>query len=728
MQAHVIEAREPVPPEAASSDTAAWPPFRDVVAPLQVPCWDSDALVPPAVAQAWARVLVMYWSRAERLGALDLAQPLYVLDLAPGGGTLAARMLAALHDELAARGQLGWPVRYLLCPQGPEPAAVAARLMQAPALRPFAVQGWLERATWQARTGHPLLLGASRFPLFGARNPVVALAAGNLSALPADLYCAHYGELLLGRAVLQPPASETGGPLLDCAWRALEPVDEPVPCVAVLLEHYRASLISAPVLLSEPALALADALADLGAGRYLLLAADSGVAAQQQIQLGALALPQETPDGRLQLPVNFHALALHQESGGARVANLEAGGSGLVLHMACRDAVAGLDEAGWQAMTRAADAVHPADRWGHVNGAPVQSLEEMNFRLRSAGFDPLVLGAMLQGLGHLDGSGLQVDDVTQASLRRSLALSWERAPAPLRSTGLGTALADLLLHLGDWALLRDVLHDVPLAPADAAHRQVQLALLDAATGRTAAGLAGLQRLLAYARDEQAQELQDLLHQRLARWRASPWYLPDDMRDGDLCLELLDALHVPGWLHQYRDEHIACIAGLPPLATPDDAMRYLERVQHGGSAEYALVHAQHGLVGAVGVRRLGDMAHVHFWIGVDHQGRGLGGQALRLLLRCVAAVGVQHVFTSVYRGNLRSRRILDRTGFVPVAHDAQGDDANFEFLHLAPGHGGTGAPPGELAERLVRMCAAIGEPLVSAHELGGQAAEMHQGKR
>ena len=715
MQAHVIEAREPVPPEAAPSDTAAWPPFRDVVAPLQVPCWDSDALVPPAVAQAWARVLVMYWSRAERLGALDLAQPLYVLDLAPGDGTMAARLLAALHEELAARGQQGWPVRYLLCPQGAGAVATAARLMQAAALRPFAVQGWLDRASWQARTGHPLLLGASRFPLFGSRNPVAALAAGNLSMLGADLYCAHYGELLLGQAALQPDAHETGEPLLDCAWRALEPADEPAASVAALLEHYRASLISAPVLLSEPALALADALADLGAGRYLLLAADSGVAAAQQIQLGALALPQETPGGRLQLPVNFHALALHQESGGARVANLESGGSGLVLHMACRDAVAGLDDAGWQAMTRAADAVHPADRWGHVHGAPVQSLEEMNFRLRSAGFDPLVLDALLQGLGHLDDSGLQVCDVTQASLRRSLALSWERAPAPLRGTGLGTALADLLLHLGDWALLRNVLQDAPAAPADAVHRQLQLALLDVATGRTAAGLAGLQRSLAHGGDGQAQELHDLLHERLARWRASPWYLPDDMRDGDLCLELLDALHVPDWLHQYRDEHIARIAGLPPLATPDDAAAYLQRVQRDESAEYALVHAQHGLVGAVGVRRLHDMAHLHFWIGVDHQGRGLGGQALRLLLRCVAAAGVQHVFTSVYRGNLRSRRILDRAGFAPVAHNKRGDDANFEFLHLAPGRGGVSEPPAGLAARLAQLCAAIGEPLVGADD-------------
>lgn len=714
MHAHVTQARELLSIQPASSGATTGPSFRDVVAPLLAPCWDSDALVPPAVAQAWARVLVMYWSRAERLGTLELAQPLYVLDLAPGDGTLAARLLEALHDELAAHGRLEWQIRYLLCSLGEQSAAAAkaACQLEAPALRPFAVRGWLDRATWQARTGHPLLLGASRFPLFGSRNPVTALAAGNLSTLPADLYCAHYGDLLVGQAALQPQAKQVDEPLLNWAWRALEPVDEPSPCVATLLEHYRASVISAPVLLSEPALALTDALADLGGGRYLLLAADSGVAGQQQIQRNALALPQQTPERRLQLPVNFHALTLHQEAGGSRVANLEVDGSGVVLHLACRDAVTGLDDTVWEAMVRTADAAHPADRWGHLQGVPVRSLEELNFRLRAAGFDPLALASLLQDLNHLDETELNVSDAVRLSLRHSLARSWAHAPSILRGSGLNTALADLLVHLGNWTMLRDVLDDTPAADIDTVRLASHRAVLEAATGRTATGLACLQRLPLEARVDGIKELSDLMQERLASWRASPWYLPDDMRDGDLCLELLDTHHVPDWLHQYRDEQIAWMSGLPALATPDDATAYLQRVQHRDSVEYALVHAQHGLVGALGVRRVGDMAHVHFWIGVEFQGRGLGGRGLRLLIRCISAAGVRHVFTSVYRGNLRSRRMLNRTGFTLVAHLAQGDDTNFDFLHLALGTWAN-EPPGELTARLARLCAAIGEPLAEA---------------
>lgn len=152
---------------------------HEVLLPALAPPADETAatIVYPRLAHAWARTLVMYWCRLERLGSLDLAQPMYVLDLAPGDGTLARGVLRTLEAELQARGMLGWLVRYVACTLGP--AAREAR-WDDHELRQWADRGLLQQGSWPARTGSPLLLGGERVPLFGARNPVAALYAGSL--------------------------------------------------------------------------------------------------------------------------------------------------------------------------------------------------------------------------------------------------------------------------------------------------------------------------------------------------------------------------------------------------------------------------------------------------------------------------------------------------------------------------------------------------------------------
>lgn len=131
----------------------------------------------PPLARAWARALVMHWGRLERLGRLDVAQPVYVLDLAPGDGTLARAALAEIGTELQARGMLGWLVRYVACLPG---GAAAHACWSDAALQDWSERGVLQAGSWPAHTGRPLLLGPERLPLFGARNPVAALSAGGL--------------------------------------------------------------------------------------------------------------------------------------------------------------------------------------------------------------------------------------------------------------------------------------------------------------------------------------------------------------------------------------------------------------------------------------------------------------------------------------------------------------------------------------------------------------------
>ncbi|MDP2371759.1 GNAT family N-acetyltransferase [Rhodoferax sp.] len=688
--------------------------FDQAVAPLRAPPQlAASLLVSPRLVQAWSELLVMHWSRMERLGGLDLSQALYVLDFAPADAGLACGMLPALERALQARGMLGWPLRYVLCPLHGATAQVDAWLRQ-PELQPFVQRGWLDRAIWRARTGHPLLLGASRFALFGARNPVVALCAGALSNLPMQLHGTHYGQLMQAHAALRPPEQATQPHRLDYTWRGVDTDAARCGSDALLLEHYRVGVTRAPILLSEASLAMADALADFSAGCYLLLASDRGVPDERHIREGALTPPNEGTPGQLQLPVNFHALAWHQQQAGARVANLHCGELDAVVHLACRDDRVGLDEASWQGLLACADAGHPADRWWASATTPCHALTQLNFELRRSGYDPWQLTSLLQQVPALQPEVFaSASEATLAALRHSLALSWRQLPRTQCSDALRVALVDLLLQLGDWPLARQVLQDSDATPTHAAPLELQRAHLALATGDTPGARWHLARYLACCpQDDAARDLDAFLERRQRRHRHQPWHMDDTWPADELRLELLDQLHFGAWLHQFRDPLTAPLVGLPSIATVGEVQAYLDDISQGEGAEFAVLHHDAGLVGSVGFGVLEDMAHIHFWIGADHQGRGWGTRAVALLCRALRVRGMRHVFTSVYRENIRSQRILARAGFVLLAHQGQGGDAAYQFLHLPLTDAATPSAPDELEHRLLRVCAAVGSPLLS----------------
>jgi RimJ/RimL family protein N-acetyltransferase len=660
------------------------------------------ALATPALARAWAQALVMHWSRVERLGGLDLSQPLYVIDLAPGDCGLAAAVLDCLRDELHAHGMVGWPVRYLLCPL--DATHAAAGLLSQPRLREYADRGWLQQASWQPRTGHPLLLGTSRFPLFGARNPVAALAAGSLSCLPTDLYAAHHGELFEARVTAQDDGDAKWA--LQCDWRPVAP-GAAEPPVAKLLEHYRHAFDNAPLLLSEPLLALADALGDFSAGRYVLLAADRGVAADDDVRRQTMALPSRVAPSELELPVNFHALARHQQCHGARATALQHGEQDIVLHVACSEDLVGLDDASWDSLLACANRGHPAQRWWWSRESlHAHNLEDINFMLRGSDHDPWVLARVLQDSEALIRWAGEAGDTTVAAVRGNLRLAWANLEAARWSPAQTLAYATLQAQLRNWPALREALDGA--AGLDACFDLLR-ARLELATGGTAAAYARLRRRAGQdAIDEEAVRLHRLVRLRLRRWRRSRWHLDGLPTPDGLSFELLDELHIEDWLHQYRDPHIARLAGLPALHSPAEAGAYLREVADAGGAEYAVMHAQLGLIGCAGVRATGDAAHIHYWIGNEHQGRGWGKRAVRALVALLAAAGVAHLFTSVHRHNLRSRKVLEAARFHPLPAELQ-TDAEFTFMH-APLRPGRPLATSALRHRLAAVCELIGEPL------------------
>ena len=155
----------------------------------------------------------------------------------------------------------------------------------------------------------------------------------------------------------------------------------------------------------------------------------------------------------------------------------------------------------------------------------------------------------------------------------------------------------------------------------------------------------------------------------------------------------------------------------------EAKAYLAHVAQINGVEYAVIHHDYGLVGAVGLRCLEDMAHVHFWIGVDYQGRGFGKHAMQLLIRSLKKTHLlRDVFTTVNRDNLRSRRVLHACGFHVLTHETRGEGQDYLFMHLALQATDMCTSQREIERRLSRMCEEIGEPLSEIESYTNQRSE------
>jgi GNAT superfamily N-acetyltransferase len=112
------------------------------------------------------------------------------------------------------------------------------------------------------------------------------------------------------------------------------------------------------------------------------------------------------------------------------------------------------------------------------------------------------------------------------------------------------------------------------------------------------------------------------------------------------------------------------------------------------------------VGATCYQRAGDAGYFHFWIGADHQNRGLGRRAGQLLQRQARGAGLTCLYTSAYADNPRSLAALDALGFEQLAVRAVAPDDDLLFL-AAPMRAGHTPCIADLA----RLCHAIDSPLV-----------------
>lgn len=594
-----------------------------------------------------ARTIACFLRRGMASRDLDPEQVLWVIDLAPGDGERAWRVLR----QLASAAPRSPPLRYL--------ARCLSRahyecLAKHPYLKPLIARGSL----FLDRDG-------SGVPSHPVRNPIVVLAHGGFSSQSQALYAAHHGELL--------EAGSDG--LAGLVWRTIERRDGLWP----LLSTYRQSLSSAVFTVPHEAMATLARLLRVSGGRLLLRACDSGVKDLAQIRMGALARMPGQP-----LPVNFEALARWHRASGGSVQQLQRDDSGRVLHLALHDTPNGRLRA---CLPDLLALPHPDDHeqvLRAVDGASELSLTQCLATLLAQGGDARALVALAERISE------QAPVVSGSALRQwreMLAQCWiQYFPSGVAESEerVRSLIGSLAMVFQNWPLARTVLRaQLRAAPRDPGCWQ-RLAQCQMRTGGARA--AALSLTQAHALDDRSPTLKQAmatLDARRVDWSERPAYREALARDGQLVLEPLDTAHAADLLHQYRDPEIGMAARLPAFADLAALHEWIaQRAANRQRADYAVMHADRGFVGAVGAHWQGESALMHFWMGADHQGKGLGVRAVRLLLRLLAAHGIRYVFCAVYADNYRSLRTLRRLGFVDMPLHALAPEASVEFLAWA----------------------------------------------
>ena len=296
------------------------------------PAWMAGRVRALREAEDDAQTVLAFQHTGLATHAIDPAEVVWVIDLAPGEGERAWRVLKAL----SGRAPRGAPIRYMACCVD---SGHHARLAAHPLLKPLVSNGslLLEHA-FLDRSSPDSEFSDSAFPdrhgtrmsAHIVRNPIVVLAHEGISSLPQGLYATRSGELF------EAWTDSRGG--LD--WRATTPHDG----VMRLLSTYRQSIDDATFTLPHGAMRVLSALLQTSGGRLLLRASDLGAKDLAQIRRGALD-PQRSDasaNGRgAALRVNFEALARWHRAQGASVHQSQRDDDGRVLHIALHDIAGG---------------------------------------------------------------------------------------------------------------------------------------------------------------------------------------------------------------------------------------------------------------------------------------------------------------------------------------------------------------------------------------------------
>lgn len=119
----------------------------------------------------------------------------------------------------------------------------------------------------------------------------------------------------------------------------------------------------------------------------------------------------------------------------------------------------------------------------------------------------------------------------------------------------------------------------------------------------------------------------------------------------------------------KDPRVGPAAGWRPHTDVENSRQIIRDVLSGPEI-YAIVLKETGLpIGSAGLHHndlaaKDDEAELGYWIGVPYWGSGIAAEASEEILRhAFADLGLQRVWCGYYDGNVRSRRVQEKLGFI-----------------------------------------------------------------
>jgi tetratricopeptide (TPR) repeat protein len=277
----------------------------------------------PYIAQAYARV-TLGWLRDCRnvapasasggFAALDVTQPIYIVELGAGPGRFGHSYLKRLLELLARSSLKGLSIQYVMTDVAESNVAYWSTH---PSLQPFVDAGQLDFARFDAGSDQEIRLKHSGVVLAPGtvKNPLVAIANYCFDCLPQDVFEVKAGALYESLVTLRSPQPEPDRhdpQLLSRLQTSYEHVlttaeyyDD--PDLNRILRGYQERLPDTTLLFPYTALQTLRALDRLAGGRLLLLSGDKGYSREED--LVGWATPEIVLHGDcFSMMVNYHAL------------------------------------------------------------------------------------------------------------------------------------------------------------------------------------------------------------------------------------------------------------------------------------------------------------------------------------------------------------------------------------------------------------------------------------
>lgn len=653
----------------------------------------------PFIAYAFARVVLAHLEDRHEAGADDARAPIYLLEVGAGSGRFAFHFLDQFFDLLDASPLRELDVRYVMTDVVDELIDTWAAH---PKFRRFTAAGRLDFARFDAEsdTVVDLRRSGTRLAPGSLANPPVVLATYVFDSLAADLFFvdAHViragGVRLVPRgqrelAVDETPDRDDPFTAVDLEYRMAGPAVAPYADQSwnALLQSYAATLPDCALFFPSTTLSFVRRLRALHPGGDLLFL----IAGRNTATLTELAAQREPALGRhgsLSFPVNYHALReiLAADGGFVRV------GDDSTENLA-------MFAAAFQHSRRHVRLNAAIDEWFGKPGPNAYHSLKVSLAESAAQASPDDLHAVLEVSRWDAVLFLVIEPRLRAVLPEAPLETRQRWATALRNVWrrhlpIGEP-SDVAFHLGviaasiqNWRLAADFFQAslVTSGPHSAtlfnlASARQQLGDIDEAQRHLAAALEADPGVRLYARARAELEQWQIDCRQFAHGNPPAGAAPHGARLRELPLA---PQHAHALAYRFRDPETVRLTRLPVLETAAAARMWIEAQRADPrTTALAVVHPDMGLIGVTMLQRSGNDALATYWIGKDFQGRGLGREALSLLLDLAKHLGITRVFASVLAGNDRSRALLRSAGFrVLPCEAAVSDDDMLEFHDFA----------------------------------------------